>query len=483
VQTATAVDLRSTILIEAARELQRRKLTRLTTVPPGAPYTLSQPQWDFLHETNPRKFMRAANGIGKSFEQALETWLLLLDEHPVYRVPMPNMGVFLVQDLDTQYADDICKILRELEPPGVLHESCVYNPTKGYTVGGKRGIYLKNGSREIFRSSHQQLTGLTGFKADHASVNEPPGEHLWSEFTRSLVMNANIPLSLAFTVVDDLRKAEMSLEWLKTMVGDPKNGWAEHVVPLTEAACPWRTPESIARQIADCLPGERAQRIYAEWDAPAIDRIFVGFDDRPYAAGGCVVTDADLAGLAPDVVQIGLGFDHAERPGGEIAILGCWWQHKGAVHGAVLDVYVSSGRTTPTVDADRVLDMLAARGLSPLAIDRARGDHNSAGKTSLTGINRELELAFAAATDSTIPPFAIQKARKGSGSVMYGVRVLNNALANGRLFVHERAKPLIHSFNNWRGKEMHKDAIDATRYLYTELLDPTAGGVAEVRNG
>lgn len=445
---------------------------------------MSSPQREFFEDSSSKRFCRKGNKIGFSYHSMAEGAAISQGLHPVIERPIPNTTICYVPDLDNSYADDICVNLRKWVRDEDISKRCKYLKDEGFKVGKKRGLQFKNGSDWIFRSSHQQPGTQRGiFATGCVIINEPPAEHLWGEITRAWSMDERLPVLMNFTVIDDIRKEHVELAWLKKEIGNPKKRWSEHVVPLRFDTCPHRSRASIQRQMDDCPEWEYAQRIDAEWDTAAIDRIFVGFDDRPYADGGCVVNDADLAEMAPEVVQIGLGFDHAERPGGEIAILGCFWTAKGTAHGVVLDCYVSSGRTTPATDASFVLGLLADRGLSPLSVDVAKGDHNSAGKSSLTNINRELELAFAAALDSSVPPFSIEKARKGQGSVMYGVRVLNNALANSRLFVHERAKPLIHSLNNWRGKEMHKDAIDAARYLFTELLDLTRGGAAEIRLG
>ena len=143
------------------------------------------------------------------------------------------------------------------------------------------------------------------------------------------------------------------------------------------------------------------------------------------------------------------------------------------------------------MDARKVFDILDRWGISPFEITKAHGDTNSAGKSRLTSVNRALEQAFAELykLPKSAPPFRIYPAKKGRGSVNFGCKVLNAAMIQGRLTVHERCAPLVRALRYYKGGKAgrdaeHSDKIDPMRYALTDWLEPTrADGGAEIRVG
>lgn len=460
---------------------------------------MSPPQRALFADPSPKRFVIKGNKIGLTYHAGFEAWLWMLGEHPVHPVKAPNVGLIVMPDLEQSYADDVCRVLRELEPPGILHPRCKYTAEDGYTLGAKRGLKLRNGSRVLFRSSHQQPQRLEGIKAAWIIPNEPPAQHIWGGIMRTAAMGARTPVLMPFTVVDDIRKTRSSHAWLRKIVEDDHGGWSTHVVPLSPENAPHRAPLhcpggsactllggtcgvmdcSIRQQWIDCLEQERPQRIFAEWEAPAFDRIFQTFDrDRNVVGDESVPVDHP--------VSIGWGIDHGERPGHEVASLFLFWGRTNASRTVlVLDEYESKGRTTEVQDVLAMHEIMARYGISDYEVDHARGDTNSAGKSRLTSVNRAFENAWADMVKDDSPPFAILPARKGQGSIMYRVRVLSRALREGRLLFHERCERHIECYSRWKGDDDDsKHFIDADGYGVTELLDVAVGDAGpELRMG
>jgi hypothetical protein len=426
---------------------------------------MSPPQQRFHEDQARLRFMIKANKVGGTRAGCAEAVGAAIGNHPYMTIPTPNMGLIVLPDLDTSYADDLCVCMDELIKPHDLHPKCTYRPEAGYRVGSRKGITFRNGSRIIFRSSHQDKRGLAGIFPDWVFVNEPPAKTLWGEIMRATFNKAS-PMWVLFTAVQDPDRASEDLSWFREEIEEPEKGWSSHRVPLTYENAPHRTREAIDAQIIGCPKWERAQRIEAKWDAPTIDRIFDGFTSA---------TDED-----PDrAVDVGLCFDHGERPGHEAALLYVFWREKGRTYVHVLDEYISAGRTTVEADALRVAEMLDRYGLTPMDVTRAHGDVNSAGKSALTSVNRALEIAFAKVCElpSHRPPFTIMQAKKGAGSIMQGAHVVNAAFLRGRLTVATRCATLVNSLRHWRGTKTGADedythTIDALRYGLVGLLDP-----------
>jgi len=301
---------------------------------------------------------------------------------------------------------------------------------------------------------------------------------LWGETLRS-VFQSQGPVLMQFTSVQDPDRPSQDLTWLRAEIENVEKGWSRHAVPLTYENAPHRTKASIDAQMNDCATWEYDQRILAQWDAPATDRALDGFD-------GPVSEDPK------GDHHVGMGWDHGEQPGKEVCILYTYWTNdRGERCAHVFDVYVSPGRTTEEMDALRVTELLTKWKISPFEINRAHGDTNSAGKSRLTSVNRALEQAFAALykLPPSNPPFRILPAKKGSGSVNYGLKVLNAALIQGRLTVHKRCAPVVRAMRYYRGGKAgrdaeHSDKIDPMRYSMVDWLEPTRrDGGAEIRVG
>jgi len=238
--------------------------------------------------------------------------------------------------------------------------------------------------------------------------------------------------------------------------------------------------DQVDEAIRACLPNLRPQIIHADWTGYTDSRYFAAFGDEH-------VTDS-----LPDAeVEIGIGIDHGEHAGHEYATLCAFVRHPTRPRVWFLDEYASEGKTGLEADARGILDMLERAELNPVAVDEARGDTNSSGKSGAGhAINSLLteSIARASGFPEDSPPFRVKPARKGPGSVVYSSRLLHGAMVKPDCFhVSPRCKRLIDSLRHWRGPGLDhanrqlSHAIDAARYIGRSFLDTRSGGAHSLR--
>lgn len=454
------------------------ELARLEAENPLACYWaggMSEGQREFHGAPRKYRLLRKGNKTGGTYAISAEVWAFLLGTHDraeEWGVPCPCTVLYVTSDLEASYADDVCKSLRELQPPGALHPDCTYDAVRGYYARGRRGILLANGSQVIFRSGKQDGMSLEGIWAHVVVVNEPPLRSRWGGIVRAAALTG-APILMVFTSVG------LDLRWLRREIEAAREMWDEVVIVLTPEAVPWRSRADVEAQIRSCPSWEREQRIYAGWESLSPDRSYDGFGPQS------VTTDV------PDVdAQIVLGIDHGERPGHEAAVVIARWidEDTRLPHAYVFGEYVSPGRTTPEKDARNIEAQLAPLGVTLTAVTEAFGDVNTAGKSAAgMTVNRAMEGAFAdlAGRPRSRPPFPLRPARKGPGSVLSGMKVINAALIEERLKVHPRCVELIRCMTHWRGTKVGTDEeythlLDALRYAMASWLDTSTRSALEI---
>lgn len=437
----------------------------------------SPKQLAFHKSQSPRRLLRAANQVGKSFSGSAEAWANATGSHPYRETPAaPCVGWILVADLENHYPT-ICRKLRETEPGPLLSDATTYDTARGYRTRGRKAIELKNGSLIEFRSGKGEIVALASASVswlwiDEICMSQHFGEALSRVAVRRLPSGARAPVWMTFTPIG------RPVDWLRKMVEGtddepPTEEWDQVVIRLTPEDCPHRSPESIREQAAGYLPGEYDQRVNGAWRGVTTERMFTGWGPQ------CLLTEDHLPSHE---VRIGMAWDHGEDAGRELCLLYAYDEDERRAW--VLDECASPGRTTIDQDALQALQMLDRNGLSVASVDRLHGDTNSAGKAShLASVNRLMEEAIARCLNmpTSRPPVRIIGAKKGAGSVSMGARVIQNALLSGRLFVSPRCEHLIRGLSHWRGGKTGKDAdlthaIDALRYALVDVLDPRARG-------
>jgi len=449
-------------IINTARGYQKNGLAKYVTEKPGNRGGMSPPQKRFHRNKNRKRAFIAANKVGKTFWGAAEAWFHMLSDHPYREVPEPgSTGWVLCSDLRTGW-EAISEVMHELEPPGVLDESCKYVPGVGYLYRSQKIIRLINGSVMVGKGCEQSMLALESKRVQWAWVDEPPKESHWHGLRARLTMDM-APYWLTLTPVG------RPVGWLQHMLEgsiednvEPEPGWCVEHVELSLENAPHRSEEDIENQKLECSPWEYNQRILAQWEGLTKDRWVSGFSE------GNLFDDEDMP---KNIQAIGLGFDHGERPGKSVCHLVAWdgftvW---------VLDEHSDDELSTPASEARAITEMLRSWGIEPSDVDEARGDSNSAGKLGLGFTMNDLYMReFARIVGASTPPFDLRVPYKRRGSIDARVRMLSSACVDGRFRVHRGCTRLIHTLRHWRGaNDDLKDPFDSCGYISEIYLAPS----------
>ena len=444
----------------AAAALRRIRSSPLARYEPGPPHKA------FMESAARFRLLRAPSQSGKTMAAAYETVCRCLGVHPYCEVPPPPIEGRVVCHSFRQSVVVQTKVY-EMIPDGLLARDCSFHPVRGFK---HNTITFRNGSRIVFVTSEQARLALASATLDMVWIDEPPTEETYSESVSRLVQTGGC-LYMTLTPIG------RPVDWLRDVVDD--GVISETHYSLSTESCPWMSQEQVDEAIAVCLPSQRPQVIYGDWDGVTPDRYFAAFDDA--------MVSEDL----PDrELRIGLGIDHGEDVGREVALLCAFTDDPKNPRVWFLDEYVSQGKTGIEADALGILTMLDRAGLRPEAVDEARGDTNSAGKSSAGyAINSLLTEAIArlSGLPEHSPPFRIRPARKGPGSVVYTSRLLHACMVKGDLIINPRCESLVDSFRHWRGPggdRANRDlshALDAARYIGRSFLDTRSTGIETLR--
>ena len=428
---------------------------------------VSPPQGMFHKSRARKRIFRAANKVGKSISGAAEAWWHLLGCHPWRDTQEGTTGLVLVPDLQSGWLT-ISRCLKELEPEGVLHEACYFVDGVGYLYRSRKQLKINDehgGAILIGKGCEQPTISLEGIRAQWAWVDEPPKRGHWDAL-RSRVSMDQGPLWVTLTPVG------RPVEWLRDIVeGDGKDAplepdWDQVVAELNYANAPHRDPASIDIQIAETPEWERDQRIMAKWEGVATGRRIPGFTDV------CIPQDAEI----PEMVAMGIGIDHGERPGSAVAVLVGWtgdalW---------VLDEWQSNTHTSIPSEVSDLLEMIRGWGLEPIHITTWVGDVNSAGIAASGGSVNDL-LADEMKRQCGHRP-SIQKPHKNRGSIMSRAFMLSSAFQQATAHVLPGCGSLIRSLRYWEGKDDDlKHTIDALGYVAERWLTRPDSPVGKVR--
>ena len=456
--------------MSAALHLERAHLHELLRLVRRNPLALHAPtpgQLPFHESDAVARLLRGPNQGGKTTAGAAELHWWGTDTHP-YRDVDRRARYGRVTCYSYPQSIKVQRKVWELMPHASLHPDCSYHEKRGFK---HNWIKYKHTGREVeFMTTKGGTMAAASESLDLNWFDEPPDEKAYGEGMARMVARP-----WAYSVFT-MTPIGMPVKYLRAKVDEGEI--EDFQFSLTLRDCPFLTQEQIDRAYRACLASERPQRIYGEWEGVTPDRLFSAWSDDLLFDG----VD-DVPGYE---VGIGLSWDHGEDAGREYCVLYAYDQQRRKAW--LIDERVSKGRTTTQADALAVVEMLDAHGLSLAAVDRAHGDTNSAGKSALISVNRLLEesLAEAVGASRRMPPLRISPARKGPGSVMYGCRVLNQAMAEGRLRVSRNCERFIESVRHWRGTKRGDDeelshALDANRYGLVALLDPRTKGDTALR--
>lgn len=427
------------------------------------------PQRSFLGDPSPRKALVGGNQLGKTYVGAADALGRMRGEHPGlgrWR-PVPVHG-WCVNASWKQSLIIQRKVFSMLGSDELA---------KGVRFTNKRGftgsyVELKNGSTLTFVTANQDTVDLASATLDFIWIDEPPPEHIWGE----LVARVRHKRGVIFLTLTPWGRP---VEWLRAKCdGDEEQGVsssiATHYAPLTVENCtpeglpPFQSQEEIDAFARDLLPIERNQRVHAGWEGVTVERIFEAFDERTLSH--------DVPG---GVVEIGVGIDHGAKAGRQVAVLIAVAMIAGRPRIWILDESRSDGRTGVHDDARNILSMLARNGLTLKNVDWWRGDRSHSGDwRGNQKSNRDLKRAFAEvqgiAYDKLPEPLRrISTPKKWDGSVAYGCRLMNKAMAEDLLTVNPRCVSVIDGLRHWKGdrRDPKKDAVDAARYIIERMVD------------
>lgn len=428
---------------------------------------LSPPQREFHQSIARKRFFRAANKVGKSISGAAEAWWHLLGTHPWRPSQEGTTGLVLVPDLQSGWLT-ISRVLRELEPKGVLNEACYFVDGVGYLYRSRKQVRINDangGAILIGKGCEQSAISLEGIRAQWAWVDEPPKRGHWDALRSRISMDMG-PLWVTLTPIN------RPVEWMRDIIcgggteAPTEPDWHEVVAELTAVNAPHRTEESIQVQIDETPEWERPQRIHAKWEGVAGGRRIPGFTDA------CIYHGDDV----PEMIGLGVGFDHGEKPGAAVAILVGWtgeelW---------VIDEWQSTTRTSIKTEVADIITMLSNWNLTPLQVTTWMGDINSAGIAASGRSVNDLLMDEMQRQCGYRPN--IQKPFKSKGSIMSRALMLSSAFQHETAHVLPGCGSLIKSLRYWTGKDDDlKHPLDALFYISYQWLANPVAQAAKVR--
>lgn len=426
------------MMIPSSMAASIRRVKGAARETPGILFAPSPAFKKFMADPARRILLRAANRTGKTTHAAhrLAMWM---EAQPGLRA----------RAVSVNYQQGIAVLglaLAEAIPARRLAPGCTYTRTTGWSHSL---IRLANGSECEIRSSDQLPIAHAGTSRHVVWIDEIPKPDILDE-NLARVMDTQGSIWLTATPVG--RPVEHLMERVE------KGGWKEYVVPFTQQTCPWYQREQVEAWLleAQAAPWSYRQRIFADWTGVAVDRIYTAFDPDVHIVSK--ITKGDY--------HVGIGMDHGERGGNEVAVLLIW---SGALKQMyVIDEYASPEATSIEQDARGLLSMVARNGFRPEQIEKIVADSNSAGKARPGyTINALLEKHL---YDITSHRWRIDTPDKRGGSVESGEWLLNFALQEGRLKVMEDCAGVIDTGRYYDGKEKHKHFSDAVRYLAAPIL-------------
>lgn len=399
----------------------------------------------YMADDHRRILVRAANRVGKTKHLVAKLCRRM--------IATPNRRTRASGPTAKQAAEVLSRYLLDLLPRSLLAPDCRYTPGVGWN---RALVRLTNGSTCQIRSYDQHPQAHAGDRLDHALLDEVPPPQIWME-TQARVFDSNGTIDVGFTPVG------RPVGWFRKIVEGGGDRWHEYVVPLTFANCPWYTQVQIDRWFAEAgaSPWERNQRLLGDWDGPNEERELSGFNDS------CITDDAADQWPAGAPVHVGLSADHGEKAGRTVWLV---WGHQPGGGSRIMGEYVSETATNEEQDAIGVRDELSTLGLTLRHVDWAVGDHNTSGKSrggqKLNAIYTRLFAKLCGGREA----FVVVPARKGPGSIDYGLRLLNGAFIGRDLKVSRRCVKTIRAFSSWGGgSDEFEHFVDTGRYGITEL--------------
>ena len=335
----------------------------------------------------------------------------------------------------------------------------------------------------LFRTYQQSTQILAGITAHLVICDEPCPERVYGEILPRLMRHRG-HLRVGFTPTPDAPP----LDWLRDKID--AGLVSEHNYGLRAAHCwprgapaPWISQHEIDEYEKSLLPVERKMRMHGAWEPVTTGAWLGNFLDGQHVKP---IGLSDLAGWS-----LAVGLDHGTAPNKESAVLAAYTDETTNRPRIVyLDEINWRGEITPTIVARDVLKMLESHGLKYSDVDtwigdRSTGENKRFVRISNSEIRAEMADLMGVANRKTM---YIQTPKKSKGSVLSGIRMINNLMGPDRttdgvahLVIHPRCKVLIEAFRRFRGNKRDplKDVLDAARYVAEAAFrKPTAAYAA-----
>lgn len=404
----------------------------------------------FMTDDSPRILVRTANRMGKTKHAGAR-----LSERMI-KFPNRHYRVVGTDFKNTQLIAG--KYLAEFIPKSMLTPKSYFDEQRGWN---QEKILLTNGTSCEFRTFVQLPDQHAGGDMDGVWCDEPPPPLIWAECLRRVFSKRGF-LWLTFTPLG------REVTWLRKIIEAEKSIWKEHLGVMSQANCPWYTQKQVddwIEEVRTTMADAYEQTINGAWEGITGDRTFSGYDSSSHLAADFVL---------PDGVRYGVGVDHGEGAGKQVAILVAWTGQGTKAKLWILDECVSKGVTTPEQDARAIRTMLQRNGLDVASVTRWKGDINTAGKGEAgKSANEVLAQQLATAAGYHRFPRVFESATKGADSVMKGEMLLNGALLQRRAWVRaDRCPTLCRSLAHFNGQEDLKHPLDGLRYIAVPVLDP-----------
>lgn len=433
-------------IVGAARWYEANPLATFKPSPVLAP---------FMVDPSPRILVRAANRVGKT-------------RHAIARLSermckLPNRRYRVVGTDFKQTQIVAGGYLHHFLPASMLKSSSRYSGQRGWNY---EMIELVNGTTCELRTYEQKPDQHAGGDMDGILCDEPPPALIWAECLRRVFSRRGF-LWLTFTPLG------REVTWLRKVIEAEGSEWREYVVGMSRENCPWYSQEQVDKwinEVRTTMPDAYEQTINGAWEGPTGARAFSGYDSAVHFGVDTMI---------PSGAKWGVGVDHGEGAGKQVAILVAWTGHGTAAKLWVVDEAVSKGVTTPADDARNIRDMLIRNRLDVSDVTRWRGDINTAGKGAAGRSCNEM-LAEELVKQARLRRLAheFEGAEKGNDSVRNGERLVNAAMLQGRCWVNAaRCVTLCRSLAHYIGDgrksdEDLKHPLDGLRYIAVPALDP-----------
>ncbi len=431
----------------------------------------------YIADKSRLKLYRAGNQhSGKTTAGLFEIVSLCEGTHPFLKRLKPPLHGWVVASSAKQSVDIQLKLFALLDKARV-DWSVTLKPTEKQGFGVQNPVIkFKNGSSIKFRTSQQDPKDMAGATLNFVMIDEPVNERLFNELKKR-VMRKGGYLYLTCTPI-----GVADLGYLRTMVDNgivsdhhrpmlPSNLipiGSRYPMRLEDESKTWMDADFIARERRETSPRLAPIILDGEWEEALGASYFPAFERHQ-------IVVPDLADLwdVRKTWRVYLGIDHGtdfKQCAALVAVEG----HVpiGQERIVIIGEYFGSNGCTPKDDAQGILQMMMACGVSWVDLDGATGDraHNMSrfGGVNKNNIELHRHLRSILGVDKLHP--AIWQAKTGvgsnAGSVQIGVDYLHRRMVNKMFYILERCVKTAESFEKWNGSTRadEKDIIDATRY-------------------